>query len=87
MLEDLKSPAQGLDYTFDTFNEDRLKAEGFRSRKHFERKLARQQGEETGPLNLQLTPKLRGPKIDRLKRYLAKEDAITIQDLLEILGD
>ena len=87
LLEDLKSPAQGLDYTFDTFNEDRLKAEGFRSRKHFERKLARQQGEETGPFDFQLAPKLRGPKIDRLKRYLAKEDAITIQDLLEVLGD
>jgi len=83
ILDDIKATAQGSDFIFETLNKDRLKAEGWGSRKHLERKLKRQLGEGDDPFKFKVNPKFN--KVERLQKKLEKSDAITIQDVLELL--
>ena len=83
ILDDIKSTAQGSDFIFETLNKDRLKAKGLWSRKHLERKLKRQLGEGDDPFKFKVNPKFN--KVERLQKKLEKSDAITIQDVLELL--
>jgi|7_EtaG_2_1085326.scaffolds.fasta_scaffold00834_8 hypothetical protein len=83
ILDDIKATAQGSDFIFETLNKDRLKAEGLGSRKQLERKLKRQLGEGDDPFKFKINPKFN--KVERLQKKLEKSDAITIQDVLELL--